>query len=50
VPVGSGLKPILRRASLKREQANNCIMASALAVHAGIGDELDLLPDVEFVL
>jgi hypothetical protein len=50
VPVGGGLKPILRRASLKREQANNRITASALAVDAGIGKEFDRLPDVEFML
>jgi hypothetical protein len=50
VPVGGVFKPILRRASVEREQANDRVTASALAVDTGIGNEFDRLPDVEFML
>jgi hypothetical protein len=50
VSVGGVFEPILRRASVEREQANDRIAASALPVDAGIGKEFDRLADAELML
>jgi hypothetical protein len=50
VSVGRVFDPILRRASLEREQSDDRVTASARPVDARIGKEFDRLTYAEFVL